>query len=151
MLNSKQMAAKQYLQQIYRCNELIQENLAEIENLRAMSTSIASPDLTKERVSSTHSHEAPFVNAVNKLVDLEKATDAKMAELLDLRTEIRETISLVEDAKQILVLRYRYIDFMKWEDIAEKMGYYSLKSVHRIHSTALDSVADILTAKGKAA
>lgn len=151
MLNEKQMQAKQYLQQIFRCNELIQENLAEIENLRAMSTSIASPDLTKERVSKAKSSEAPFVNAVNKLVDLEKAADVKMAELLDLRMEIRETISLVEDAKQILVLRYRYIDFMKWEDIAEKMDYYSLKSVHRIHSAALDSVADILAAKGKAA
>ncbi len=150
MLNPKQMAAKQYLQQIYRCNELIQENLAEIENLRAMSTSIASPDLTKERVSNTHSHEAPFVNAVNKLVDLEKATDNKMSELLDLRMEIRETISLVDDAKQILILRYRYIDFMKWEDIAEKMDY-SLKSVYRIHTSALNAVADILSAKGKAA
>ncbi len=150
MLNAKRMQAKQYLQQIYRCNELIQENFAEIENLRAMSTSIASPDLTKERVSNTHSHEAPFVNTVNKLIDLEKATDAKMAELLDLRIEIRETISLVEEAKQILILRYRYIDFMKWEDIAEKMDY-ALKSVHRIHSSALDSVTDILATKGIAA
>lgn len=147
VLNPKQMAAKQYLQQIYRCNELIQENLEEMENLRVMSTSIASPDLTKQKVSSTKSFEAPFVNAVNRLVDLERLTDAKMAELLDLRMEIRETISLVEDAKQILVLRYRYIEFMKWEDIAEKMDY-SLKSVYRIHSAALDSVADILTAKG---
>lgn len=151
MLNQKQMQAKQYLKQIYRCNELIQENLAEMENLRAMSTSIASPDLTKETVSKSKSFEAPFVNALNKLADLEKATDAKMAELLDLRMKIRETISFVEDAKQILVLRYRYMDFMRWEDIAEKMGYYSLKSVHRIHSAALDSVADILTTKGKAA
>ncbi len=150
MLNPKQMAAKQYLQQIYRCNELIQENIAEIENLRAMATSIASPDFTKVKVSQTRNADAPFVNAVNKLVDLEKATDVKMAELLELRMEVRETVSLVGDAKQILILRYRYIDFMKWEDIAEKMDY-SLKSVHRIHSAALNAVADILTTKGKAA
>lgn len=150
MLNPTQMAAKQYLQQLYRCNELIQEHLAEIENLRAMSTNIATPDLTKERVNSSPRHEAPFVNAVSKLVDLEKATDSKMAELLDLRAEIRETISLVDDTKQILVLRYRYIDFMRWEDIADKMEY-SLKSIYRFHSAALDSVADILTAKGKVA
>ncbi len=150
MLNARQMKAKQYLKQIYHCNELIQENLAEIENLRVISTSIASPDFTKEKVSKTKSSEAPFVDAVNKLVDLEKATDVKMVEILDLRMEIRETIGLIQDANQILVLRYRYIDFMKWEDIAEKMGYYSLKSIHRIHSAALNSVADILTAKGKA-
>ncbi|MCM1508949.1 MAG: DUF1492 domain-containing protein [Ruminococcus flavefaciens] len=148
MLNPKQMASKQYLQQIYRCNELIQENLAEIENLRAMSTSIASPDFAKEKVSKSQNTDAPFVNAVNKLVDLEKATDSKMAELLGLRMEIRETINLVEDAKQILILRYRYIDFMKWEDIAEKTGY-SLKSAYRIHALALNAVADILATKEK--
>ena len=150
MLNAKQMAAKQYLQQIYRCNELIQENLAEIENLRVISNSIASPDLTKEKVSNTRKPEAPFVNAITKLVDLEKETDIKISELLDLRMEIRETISLIEDAKRILVLRHRYIDFMKWEDIAEKMDY-SLKSIHRIHLAALDDVAEILVSKGKAA
>lgn len=49
----------------------------------------------------------------------------------------------------MLVLRYRYIDFLKWEDIAEKMEYYSLKSVYRIHSAALDSVADILQSIGE--
>lgn len=140
------MAAKQYLQQIYRCNGLIQENLEEINNLHAISTNIASPDLTKEMVSKTKSSEASFVNAVNKLVDLEKSTDAKMAELLDLRMEIRKTIGQVEDAKQMLILRYRYMDFMKWEDIAEKMDY-SLKSVYRIHSAALNSIAEILTNK----
>ena len=150
MLNPKQMAAKQYLQQIYRCNELIQENLIEIENLHVISNSIASPDLTKEKVSNTRNPEAPFVNTITKLVDLEKETDVKISELLDLRMEIREAISLIEDAKRILVLRYRYIDFMKWEDIAEKMDY-SLKSIHRIHLAALDDVAEILISKGKAA
>ncbi len=150
MLNAKQMAAKQYLQQIYRCNELIQENLAEIENLRVISNSIASPDLTKEKVSNTRKPESPFVTAITKLVDLEKETDVKISELLDLRMEIRETISLIEDAKRILILRYRYMDFMKWEDIAEKMDY-SLKSIHRIHLAALDDVAEILISKGKAA
>ena len=150
VINPKQIAAKQYLQQIYRCHELLQEHLAEIENLRAMSTSIVTPDLTKERVNSSPCHEAPFVSAVNKLVDLEKTTGSKMAELLDLRAEIREIISPVDNTKQILVLRYRYIDFMRWEDIADKMEY-SLKSVYRFHSAALDSVADILTAKGKVA
>lgn len=149
MLNERQKKAKQYLKQLHRCNKLIQENLEEIENLRVISTQIASPDFTKEKVSKTKNTEAPFVGAVNKLIDLEKATDAKMAEVLDLRMEIRKTISLVNDANQMLVLRYRYIDFLKWEDIAEKMEYYSLKSVYRIHSAALDSVADILQSVGE--
>lgn len=150
MLNEKQMQAKQYLKQAYRCNEMLKSNLEEIENLRAMSTSIASPDLTKERVSGTPSQEARFVNAVNKLVDLEKIVDEEMVRLLDLKADIRMTINQVEDVKGVLVLRYRYLDFMTWESLCDRMGY-SLRQIHRIHEAALNNLADILTAKGIAA
>lgn len=150
MLNEKQMQAKQYLKQAYRCNELLKHNLDEIENFRAMSTSIASPDLTKERVSSTHSHEAHFANAVSKLIDLEKTVDDEMVHLLDLKADIRETINQVEDVKGILVLRYRYLDFMTWENLSERMGY-SMRQIHRIHEAALNNISDILITKGNAA
>lgn len=143
MLTEKQKKAKQYLKQAYRCNELLKNSLDEIESLRAMSTSIASPNWTKEKVSCTHSHEAHYVNVVTKLIDLEKTVDDEMVHLLDLKSAIRETINQVEDVKGILVLRYRYLDFMKWEDLCEKMGY-SMRQVHRIHKTALNSLADAL-------
>lgn len=150
MLSEKQMTAKQYLKRAYRCNELLKSNLEELENLRAMSTSIASPDLTKERVSGTPSQEAHFVGAVNKMVDLEKQVDDEMVHLLDLKIDIRDVVNQVEDVKGILVLRYRYLEFMTWENLSDKMGY-SMRQIHRIHEAALINVADILTAKGIAA
>lgn len=121
---------------------------ADMGKIKVLSSDLFKKLSTGDEIQVKRKHKST-VDAVNKLVDLEKSTDAKMTELLDLRMEIRETISQIDDAKQILILRYRYIEFMKWEDIAEKMNYYSLKSVYRIHSAALDSVADILTAKRK--
>ena len=150
VLNSKQMEAKQYLQQIYRCNELIQANLEEIENLRSKSTSIGSFALDEERVSHSPSREAPFVKTVNKLVDLEKEVSIEMEHFLDLRKEIRDTINQLKNINRVLVLRYRYIEFMTWESIAEQMNY-TVEHLHRIYSAALTDVADILATKGRAA
>ena len=133
MLNSKQMEAKQYLQQIYRCNELIQANLEEIENLRSKSTSIVSFALDEERVSHSPSREAPFVKTVNKLVDLEKEVSIEMEHFLDLRKEIRDTINQLKNINRVLVLRYRHIEFMTWESIAEQMNY-TVEHLHRIYS-----------------
>lgn len=147
VLNSKQSKAKEYLKQAYRCNEILKENIQEIENLRILSTSISSPNLSKERVASSHSTEAKYVGAVIKIADLEKEVNQEIVELLDLKMEIRNTINQILDANRILVLRYRYLEFMKWEEIAEKMGYYSVKSAHRIHKAALEDVAKILESK----
>lgn len=147
VLNSKQTKAKEYLKQAFRYSEMLKASLEEIESIRSMSTNIASPDLTKERVNKSHSSDPAFVNAVIKLADLEKQVDQEIVDLLDMKQEIRNTINQVSDVNGVLILRYRYLDFMKWEDIADKMGYYSIKSLHRIHHSALEEVADILEAK----
>lgn len=143
MLNSNQMQAKEYLKQVYRYNEMIKSNMEEIENLRTISTSIASADPSKERVNKSHHSDAPFVTAVAKLIDLEKQVDDEMVKFLELRQEVRDTINQIANVNGILILRYRYLDFMKWEDLAKKMDY-SIKSVHRIHEAALNEIADIL-------
>ncbi len=130
MLNSKQTKAKEYLKQAFRYSEMLKASLEEIE-----------------RVNKSHSSDPAFVNAVIKLADLEKQVDQEIVDLLDMKQEIRNTINQVSDVNGVLILRYRYLDFMKWEDIADKMGYYSIKSLHRIHHSALEEVADILETK----
>lgn len=150
VLNSKQMQAKQYLKQAFRYNELIKASIEELENLRTISTSIASADPSKERISGSKNSEPVFVNAVAKIIDLEKQVDEDMVKFLGLKQEIREIINQVKNVNGILVLRYRYLDFMTWECVADKIGY-SIKSVHRMHLAALDDVANALIAKGIAA
>lgn len=146
MLTEKQTSAKQYLKQAYRCNALLKNSINEIDNLRAMSKSITSPDLSKERVSCTRSNDAPFEKAVVKLVDLEKTVEEEMMRLLDLKSDIRKTVNQLENVKGVLVLRYRYLEFMTWEAIAEKMTY-SIRQIHRIHEAALNAMGDVLIAK----
>lgn len=133
------MTAKQYLRRAYRLNDLINSDLAELEQLKVLSTSVSSPNLSGMPSSGTRKQEAPFVNAVMKIIELEKVIDAEIDHFVDLKKEIRDVINKVPDNSQKLVLKLRYIQFLKWESVAAEMDL-SLKQVHRIHNEALKNV-----------
>ena len=72
--------------------------------------------------------------------------DREIDQYIDLKTEIRGVIDRVKDEKLQLVLRYRYIHFCSWEEIASQMGY-GLRWIHTLHGKALAAVEEILRDK----
>mgnify|MGYP003427491727 FL=1 len=133
------MNAKQYLKQAYRLNELINSDLAELDQLRALSTSVSSPNLSGMPSGGSRNTEPAFVRCIDKIIDLEKVIDAEIDRLVDLKKEIREVINQIPDNDQKLCLKLRYIQFLKWSAVADEMEL-SLKQVHRIHNEALQNV-----------
>jgi len=144
MRTEQQMKAKRYLQQAFKINELINSKIEELKELRVLSESLPSTDFSRERVQKTKSHEAKFTKYVNSMVDLEKKIDEEMVQLMELKMEIREKIYQVENPNRRLVLLYRYINFMKWEEIADQMNY-SIKQLHRIHNAALTDISAFIS------
>ena len=132
------MTVKQYLRQAYRLNELINSDIQELEQLKALSKSISSPNLSG-MPSGNKKQEAPFVGAIIKIVTLEKVINTEIDRFVDLKKEIRTVISSVEDNNQKLCLKLRYLQFLSWESVAIEMNL-SLKQVHRIHAEALKAV-----------
>lgn len=137
------MTAKQYLRQAYRLNDLINSDLAELEQLKVLSTSVSSPNLSGMPGSGQRKQEAPFVNPILKIIDLENYINAEINRFVDLKKEIRTVIFQVPDNSQKLCLKLRYIQFLKWEAVATEMNL-SLKQVHRIHNDALQAVQKVL-------
>ncbi|AZK44786.1 DUF1492 domain-containing protein [Paenibacillus lentus] len=132
--------AKQYLKRAYRLNELINSNVQELQDLKQLSLSISAIDYSKERVQEGNSsNDAKFVNLISKIIELEKVINEDVDRFVNLKIQIRDTISAVENPDEQVLLRYRYINFMTWEQICDKMNV-SLRTVHRIHSTALKNV-----------
>lgn len=131
------MNVKQYLKQAYRLNELINSDLAELQNLRSLSISISS-DMSKERVQSTKRPDK-IGSIVAKIVDLENEINAEINQFVDLKKEIRDKINLLTNRNQQLVLRLRYIEFLTWEQVAKRMTY-SMKQVFRIHGEAIKNL-----------
>ena len=80
------------------------------------------------------------------LWELENTIDEEIDRLVDLKVEIRSVINEVSDCDQQMILRYRYIHFCSWEDIANQMGY-GLRWVHTLHGKALNAVEVILKEK----
>lgn len=137
------MNAKEYLQQAYRLNELIDSNQRELDQLKALSTSISAVDFSKERVQgSTDSHDK-IGNIIAKIIDLNDIINDEIDRFVDLKTDIHNKIMLVPDNTEKLLLKYRYIEFDTWESIAVKLGY-TFQWVHVLHKRALKNFEKVL-------
>ena len=60
----------------------------------------------------------------------------QMEKRIRIRREITRKIESMQDETEKTVLRLRYIHWLKWEQIAERMGY-SLRNITKIHGKAL--------------
>ena len=70
---------------------------------------------------------------------MEQKIKSEIDRYVDLQNEIRETINKLKNNDEKLLLRYKYIFFMTWEEVAEKMNV-SMRTVHRIHGNALNNL-----------
>ena len=60
----------------------------------------------------------------------------QMEKRIRIRREITRKIESMQDETEKTVLRLRYIRWLRWEQIAERIGY-SLRNITKIHGKAL--------------
>lgn len=77
--------------------------------------------------------------AVDAMCDAERALFAEIAALYQTQAEVRAAIGSVEDVRLRTLLEWRYLSYMTWPRIADKMGY-EVRSVTRLHGKALRAV-----------
>ena len=80
------MTAKEYLQQAYRLNELIDSDVHELERLRDLAGRISSPNFG-ERVQSSRNLDAPFVKYLGDIMEMEEKI--QKLHLPEIKTGIR--------------------------------------------------------------
>lgn len=88
----------------------------------------------------------PTGNGATELADLCNLYQQKLEERCAQQKEIEDAIEQLDDELRTLI-RYRYIDGYKWEDICDlmkdKYGPMDLCTAHRRHRKALDKLAEI--------
>lgn len=134
------MTAKEYLREYRRVTRRVNQIDEEIQRLRAERDSIT---VKADGMPSGSGISDRVARLAVKIADKETEYIARREELLQMRTEVVETILAVADDKQSQLLYLRYIKGMKWEEIADEMGYY-LRHIHRIHGHALPAVQKII-------
>ena len=130
------MTIRDYLSQAYRLDQRIDSNIREVSTLRKMMGSISSPVLG-DRVQTSRPAEAPFVRSIEKIMLLEEKINAEIDLLVDLKEQIRGVIAAVPDTDERMVLSYRYVHNLTWEQISDELNE-SISTVKRRHKSALD-------------
>ena len=131
------MTAKEYLRRAYKLNEEIDQLETAKHEMFSRITSIT-PDYNGDTVSGTkdpHKYDAyaQFAAEIDNRVD----------ELINIKSDILNTINKVEDAKLRTLLIARYINFMTFESIAVMMNY-DWRHIMRLHSDGLKAVDEVL-------
>lgn len=78
---------------------------------------------------------------VEKIWELERKLSAKLSDAVEQRQAIERAIESLPDKKKQL-MRYRYIDGMKWEKVAVEMNM-EYRWVLRIHGRALQEICKL--------
>ena len=81
-------------------------------------------------------------------IDYDNKVNERIDKKYKVRGEILEVIDAVEDGRLRFLLFARYMEFQKWETIAELMGY-DTRHVFRLHRRALDIAERIIAEKFK--
>ena len=132
------MTAKEYLGQAYKLDERIQFQLEEVSRLRETATGLSSPTFG-DRVQSSTRGDAPFVKAIERIVQYEDKINREIDLLVALKEQIHETIEAVRDPRERLILRCRYIEGNPWKSLAVKLKI-DLNTAYRLHRRALEHV-----------
>ena len=129
------MTAKEYLNQARHLDALIHCRLREIDYWRDLSSSVSGSGF-EEHHNPNRPTEAPFVRCLEKIDEIQRSVEEKVAYLICLKEEINKAIDKLDNRDEQLLLRYRYLDNCTWEEIAAMLNV-SIRSAHRIHGMAL--------------
>lgn len=130
------MTAKEYLQQLERADVIIEQKMKEQADLEELSKCVRAIDYCKDRVSSSGTGDAPFVNPVLKIVMLEQEINAEIDKYVDLKRKITGEIQSLQDPQFIKVLFKRYVEYKGFDKIAVELEC-SERNVYTIHGQAL--------------
>lgn len=130
------MTAKEYLQQLERADVIIEQKMKEQADLEELSKCVRAIDYGKDRVSSSGTGDAPFVNPVLKIVMLEQEISAEIDKYVDLKRKITGEIQSLQDPQFIKVLFKRYVEYKGFDKIAVELEC-SERNVYTIYGQAL--------------
>ena len=75
-------------------------------------------------------------DTIGKIIEQEEKIDAEIDRLVDLRSEIYESVQRVEDREARRVLYLRYKGYRSWAEIATEMKL-GLRQIYRLHGEGL--------------
>ena len=115
--------------------KLIESDMEAIKRLKAMAASIPTADPSREFISGGPIVQSKFSDLIDKAVDMENELVREIGEYLDAKKELYDILKKISPV-HALVLRYRYLDGLTYEEIAEKLDC-SVRHVYNLKNAAI--------------
>jgi len=129
------MTVKEFLNQAYEFDKDIESNKLQIERLRVIAEYVSVPESVKIHGQSFKKSDH-LENTVALIVDLEAEIIDDIQKYVRAIKDIRRVVNAIADQKLKLILQNRYLNFMKWNEIADNFGC-SVRRVLQLHGFAL--------------
>lgn len=133
------MRTKDRFKRAYRLDEKIDSDIRELEQVRSMLYNVSAAYGSERVQTSMRGDKIP--NCIARIEELETLIDREIDAFVDLKTQIRSEIESLENADENILMRYRYIEMMSWNDIQVKMrfgdGIEGREQMFKIHGRAL--------------
>jgi hypothetical protein len=136
------MTAKEYLSQVAECERKVRFLTRQIDDLKSDMYSVRGVSYDKDRVQTSASDDQMLV-LIAKADSLTREWQAEIDELMRIKSRIMFEISLIERPSYRWLLMYRYVDGMKWPQVAAVMGIENMRSLFFMHGRALKAFEKI--------
>jgi DNA-directed RNA polymerase specialized sigma subunit len=140
------MDLKEYLCRYHVTEEKILKLQQIVAEYLRLANTIPGVNLDQIRVDGTRRLDAPFEKWILKALDDELLIEELKKQLPLIKCEIISLIDELEDKEYKMILIHRYIDWLSWTDISQKL-YYSSSKIRRMHDKALEEIS--ILSKGK--
>lgn len=127
---------KKELMKIIYLNDRINSKLRQLDELKLTKETVRGIDYSIDKVQTgpTSSME----NVIIKIVDYEQEINKDIDKLIDMKDNARRAINKV-DGVYGTVLEMRYLECMRWEEIAYRLNY-GIRHVYKLHGQALSKI-----------
>lgn len=134
------MKAKEYLMQIKKLDRLVENKLVELEQWKALATSVTQ-QLTPDRVQ-TSGNQQKMADAVCKIIEIEAELDACIDRLVNTRREVTKTLERL-NAGYYDILHKVYVQGQTMDEYALHSGK-TYGWAKKKHSRALKRLQNVL-------
>ena len=138
------MDAREYLEEIKRHDVLINNKLAEVQQLRCLVVSVTAP-IGGEGVQGTKQTDR-MGDTIAKIIDLENEINAEIDKFIDMKRERIALIQQIPKQLQYDLIHNHYVQYKSLVDFAKEKNY-SYAWILEVHDEALSAVQRLLDEK----
>ncbi len=142
-MNNDLQQVKDYLNQVKEADKMINFKQERLDELKAQSFCIRSPDYSSDKVQTSPTGDA-IPRIIAKIIDLQEEINADIDKFIDLKAEIMRVVDSLKCADEIVIIYAKYFEYKTIQEIADET-HHCRRTIQRLHKSALKKLSPLVT------